>query len=125
MQTVILHLQDRVAFPEIEAWMNKKTNKYTSPSIQNECLEIMALQIVRQKAQSIGRSSCYSIMADECTDVANKEQFTICIRWVDDDLQDHEDFIGLYEVDDISADVLVDKIRDALVHMHINMWPML
>ena len=58
-------------------------------------------------------------MADECTDVANKEQFTICIRWVDGDLQDHEDFIGLYEVD-ISADVLVDKIRDALVRMHVN-----
>jgi len=46
-------------------------------------------------------------LADECIDVANKDQFAICIRWVDDDLQDPEDFIGLYEVPGISADVLV------------------
>ena len=49
----ILHFQGRVAVPEIEAWMSKKTNKYTAPSIQNECLEIMALEIVRQKTQSM------------------------------------------------------------------------
>ena len=52
------------------------------------------------------------IMADECSDVANKEQFTICIRWVDQDLQDHEDFIGLYEVESISADCLTEAIKD-------------
>jgi len=43
-------------------------------------------------------------MADECSDVANKEQFTICIRWIGQDLQDHENFIGLYEVNSISTD---------------------
>ena len=43
-------------------------------------------------------------MADECTDTSNKEQFTICIRWVDKDLVDHESFIGLYQVDNIGAD---------------------
>ena len=36
-----------------------------------------------------------NIMADECTDFANKEQFTIVIRCVSEDLQDHEDLIGL------------------------------
>ena len=45
-------------------------------------------------------------MADECTDIANKKQFTICIRWVDSSLQDHDDFIDLtmYEVDNIGTD---------------------
>ena len=38
---------------------------------------------------------CFSIMADECTDIANKEQFTICLRWVGRDLEDCEDFIDL------------------------------
>ena len=46
-------------------------------------------------------------MADECTDVANKEQFTICMRWVGEDMQDHEDFVGLYEMAKIDADSLV------------------
>ncbi len=73
----------------------KKTNKYTYHDIQNECLQIMALQILREVSQSVRDSGCYSIMADECTDTANKEHFTIVIRGVSKDLQDHEDFIGL------------------------------
>ena len=69
---------------EVLEWMDKKTNKHTSPDIQNECLQLMALHILRQVSNSICRNGFYTIMADECTDVANKEQFTICIRWVDD-----------------------------------------
>ena len=57
-------------------------------------------------------------MADECNDVANKEQFSICIRWVSDNLQDHEDFIGLYEVGSTDADCLVHAIRDTLSSTH-------
>ena len=61
-----------------------------SHDIQNECLKIMALHIVRDIAKSIRESACFAIMADECTDLANKEQFTICIRWVSHDLKDYE-----------------------------------
>lgn len=59
-------------------------------------------------------------MADECTDVANKEQFTICIRWVGQDLQDHEDFIGLYEVSSINADCLTKAIKDTLLRIGVK-----
>ena len=116
----ILYLQN-VSFPELNTWINKKTDKYISPVIQNEYLQIMGLRIIQQIADKIGKSLCYSIMADEYTDIANKEQFTICIRWVDSDLQGHEDFIGLYEVDNISADCLVFHIKDALLWMNINL----
>ncbi len=60
-------------------------------------------------------------MADECTDTANKEQFTIVIRWVSKDLQDHEDFIGLYEVENITADSLVHTIKDVLLWMKVKL----
>ena len=43
-------------------------------------------------------------MADEVTDASNHEQFFICLRWVDQFLEVHEDFIGLYKVDNIKAD---------------------
>ena len=52
--------------PEIIEWMRKKTNKYTSPVIQNECIQIMALRIIRQVSQNIQDSACFTIMADEC-----------------------------------------------------------
>ena len=52
------------------------TDNYVSPLIQNECLKLMTLNILRMVGKSIRDSGFYfSIMADECTDIANKEQF--------------------------------------------------
>ena len=82
--------------PALLTWLNKKSNKCTSGEIQNEFLEIMALHIYSVRSVQILRF--FTIMADECTDVSNKEQFVICIRWVDDSLTAHEDVIGLYNV---------------------------
>ena len=80
----------------------------------------MALHILRQVSKDIRDSSCYTIMADKCTDVVNKEQFTICIRWVGQDLQDHKDFIGLYEVSSINADCLTEAIKDTLLQIGVK-----
>ena len=54
-------------------------------------------------------------MADECTDCANKKQFTINFWWVDSKLIDHNEFIGLYTVDSIDAKSLVSSIKDVLL----------
>ena len=58
-------------------------------------------------------------MRDECTDISNREQFVICIRWVDEQLQPQEEFIGLYKIDDISVNTIVVTINDALVRMNL------
>lgn len=44
-------------------------------------------------------------MDDETTD-SSKEQFVVCFQWVDDDLDVHEDFIGLHMVESIDAATL-------------------
>ena len=67
----------------------------------------------------IQASQYYSITADECSDIATKEQFTICLRWVDDNLDDHADFIGLYQVDSIGANSLVQAIKDTLIRLNL------
>jgi len=54
-------------------------------------------------------------MADECTDVSNKEQFTMCLRWVDEYLVDHEDLLGLYKVDAIDTGSLIDATNNVLI----------
>ena len=43
------------------------------------------MHILRSLAKNIKKSSYYSILADEATDIINKEQFVVCIRWVDND----------------------------------------
>ena len=49
--------------------LQKKTNKYTSHDIQNECLKIMSSHILRKLSRDIQESGWFAIMADECTDV--------------------------------------------------------
>ena len=53
-------------------------------------------------------------MADEVTDSLNKEQFVICLRWVDDNFVPSEDFIGLHHVESIQAGELVACLKDTL-----------
>ena len=45
----------------------------------------MALKMLRGMALGTSNSAFYSIMADECTDVSNKEQLAFCFWWVDDE----------------------------------------
>ena len=55
-------------------------------------------------------------MADESSDISNVQQFAICIRWVDNVLEPHEDFIGLHAVEIANAKnlSLILKVCDSL-----------
>lgn len=104
----------------VKEWVQKKTNKYTSAEIQNELIRIMALQVLREIACNLHNTPFYTIMADETTDSSNKEQFVVCIRWVDDELDIHEDFIGLHVVESIDAATLHAVLKDVLIRMNLS-----
>ena len=53
-----------------------------------------------------------SIMIDETTDVFNKEQVVVCLRWVDILLQAHEEFIRVQDVESTVFSLLVAVIHD-------------
>ena len=72
--------------PELKNWLEKKQDKFTSHDAQNEVLNIMANNVIRDLLKSVG-TNWYSITADKYTDVWNKKQLSFCIRWVDDDIQ--------------------------------------
>ena len=67
----------------------------------------MTLSIFRDMSRRTQNGVFYTIMADEVTDSSNQEQFLLCLRWVDEDLNPHEEFIGLHVVPNICADTLV------------------
>ena len=52
--------------PALSSWMKKRTNKYISPDIQNEILQLMSRSILLNIAQNIHSSNIFTIMADEC-----------------------------------------------------------
>ena len=88
VQLLKLRAKDDSALLE---WIQKTDDKYTSHNIQNEIITIMAHQVQRDLVHDIG-SNFFSIIADEYTDINNQEEITICLRWVDDKLEEHEDF---------------------------------
>ena len=63
-------------------------------------LKDKSLSIFRDVVLEVIKSSGYhSIMVDESSGVYNKEQAVFCVRWVDENLISHEDFIGLCETE--------------------------
>ena len=58
----------------LKTWM-KRTRSYMSHDIQNEMLQIIALQILRA---IISSSNWFAIIADEATDVSLVEQVSVC-----------------------------------------------
>ncbi len=106
--------------PELSAWLKKKGDTYLSPEIQNEMLQVMSMSILRSIASSLHSTDAFSIMADECTDISNHEQLAICFRWVDNDLEVHEEFVGLYQIENIFSDTIVHVLNDCLIRMNLQ-----
>ena len=98
----------------------KKSGKYTHPEIQNQCLQVMSLTILREISNNIQNSVYYSIIADEVIDSSNKEQFVVCLRWVDHDLVTQEELVGLYAVDNITSETLVNSLKNVLLRMGLS-----
>ena len=64
--------------PQINKWLSKKADKYTSPEIENEILMLMSHMVLRDIATRIHQAKYFTIMADECVDISNNEQLVVC-----------------------------------------------
>ncbi|KAI6655415.1 Zinc finger MYM-type protein 1-like [Oopsacas minuta] len=59
-------------------------------------------------------------MVDETTDLSNTEQMVLCLRHVDDDLNVHEELIGLYSLESTSVDNIMLTIQDILLRLNLS-----
>ncbi|XP_044171572.1 uncharacterized protein LOC122955905 [Acropora millepora] len=48
--------------PEISEWLSRRTEKYTSPMVQNEMLEVLALGVLREISENIQNAKFFTIM---------------------------------------------------------------
>ena len=90
---------------------------YTSKTTQNELIGICGGIIRSTILSRIRAAGVYSIMADEATDAANKEQLAICIRFVDQGtLKIDERFMSFSECDTgVSGQAIADRLLSHLV----------
>ena len=59
-----------------------KNAQYTSAKIQNEIISLCRSLILEKVGAEVRQNGVYSIICDECTDSANKEQLSLSVRYV-------------------------------------------
>lgn len=62
--------------------------------MQNEIIQVIGYQILRQIASNIKAAGRFSSMMDETTDIFTEGANFFALYWIDDDWSIHEDFIG-------------------------------
>ena len=105
--------------PSLLKWINRSYDRLMSSTSQNEILKLLALKLLRKIASDIVISDCYSILADEASDVSNTQQLVVCIRWVTNNLEVEERFISLVPLERAQADVIAVAIKDVLMRFSL------
>lgn len=82
---------------------------------------ILAEQLVKKLASEIKNGPFFSVIADEYTDDANKEQLTNCIRWISDILEVHENFVGFIQLPNIAAETIFSAILEHLQKLGLSL----
>jgi hypothetical protein len=103
----------------LESWLKRKHN-FTSSTIQNDIIKTISSVCLREIIASIKQDGgVYGIVVDGTTDVQGKEQEAICIRYVDDNLEIYEQFLGLYNLETTTGEAISEMIVDVLTRFDL------
>ncbi|XP_029340930.1 zinc finger MYM-type protein 1-like [Acyrthosiphon pisum] len=95
---------------------------YTSPLIQNEIINIFGELIQSDIIKKISKSNYFSVLADETTDIAQIEQFSICIRYFEEELVIlREDFLTFVPVHDVTGHGLATVLLNTLKELGLDL----
>ena len=78
-------------------------------------VKLMAHSCLREISSELQHAKYYTVIANKTTDSSNKEQLVTVFRSVDDVLQVHEEFVGLYQLDQTNAETIVTVLKDVLL----------
>ena len=104
--------------PQLARWLDRQRQRrqsFLSPEIQRQ----LAHTVVRQLAAQVAEAGVFSVIVDETTDASRKEQLSLCVRYVTDNLTAEELFLGLYSADATTGDALANLIQDALQRLQL------
>lgn len=96
---------------------------YLSPRIQNEIIDAAGKIIMTNIVKRINKSGCFASIADESTDVSGIEQFSVCVRYVDQIEKEYkirEDFLCFTPVEDVTGKGLANTLLTTLKNIGVN-----
>ncbi|KAF0687421.1 52 kDa repressor of the inhibitor of the protein kinase-like, partial [Aphis craccivora] len=95
-------------------------NKYITPQIQNEIISSCGNLILQTIVKKVNDSQCFSVLADETTDISVTEQLALCVRYIDKENNANESFLKFIQVQSLSGKNLADSILNGLMSCGIN-----
>ncbi|GBN95919.1 repressor of the inhibitor of the protein kinase [Araneus ventricosus] len=88
---------------------------HTSAFIQNELINTFGHLIQSQIVRNVRKSIYYSVLADETTDISQIKQFSLCVRYVEDQsYKIREDFPTCVPVYDVTGEGLANTVLETL-----------
>jgi Domain of unknown function (DUF4371)/hAT family C-terminal dimerisation region len=116
-QLLILRSQD---VPEMKQWLERQ-HAFTHHSIQNEIMQLFSDAVLRKLSSMIRQSQSFAVIVDGTQDIQRTEQESICIRYVDQNLQPVEVFMGFYAVGETTGSNLANCIEDAMIRFQLSL----
>ena len=99
-----------------------KNAQYVSPLIQNEIIEACNEVILKEIVASANSTKCFTVLADETTDISQVEQVSIAVRFVDEKkYQIREMFLQFVPVVETTGKNLAEVIECSLIKLGLNM----
>ena len=103
-------------FPGLNSWITER--KYFSPAILNEQIALMGLSLLKKLLIVTSKvQNFFSIIAEEATDISNKEQMMVCIGWADEDFSVHENLVELIHVPKTDSNMLTYALKNSLIRI--------
>jgi hypothetical protein len=92
--------------------------RYLSSTIQIELIDICGRQLQQVIVSECNSANCFSVIADETTDVSTTEQISLCVRYVgvdsDEEMCVKESFLGFAEASATTGEELATTIMTKL-----------
>ena len=113
MELINITLQTNPTFAKLRDNIKKQCSvnqDYTSKTVFNEFIGIMANQVRERIGQSLKASGMFYLIIDECKDNASHEQLSVCVRFCESEAPE-ERFLGLIRLsDDYTADGIANQL---------------
>lgn len=102
--------------------LNSSSNAvYISPTIQNEIIATCNNLVLGDIVSQVNAAQCFSLLADETTDISGTEQLSLCVRFVDAAAgQVKEDFLQFVPIFDVTGKGLATVIENSMTKFGLN-----
>uniref|UniRef100_A0A673TGJ0 Zinc finger MYM-type containing 1 n=2 Tax=Suricata suricatta TaxID=37032 RepID=A0A673TGJ0_SURSU len=120
----LLEIRAKDKGEEIFRLLNSQVDFYNSTQIQNDIIEIIKTEMLQDIVNEINVSPAFSIICDETTGSATKEQLSVCVRYpqkMSKAVLIKERFLGFIDVEEMTGTALHRTIKTYLQQIGVDL----